>query len=304
MKKYFLLGAVIIVVVIITYNYQGKLASPQGIQPTSVVETAETADDKQMAKEDKEEDQVEHLVTVAESRVAVDNSKAFKIGKNNISFKLFGLDGHEFGPEDLRTVKDKKMHLMLVRDDMQGFLHLHPEYSDNKWRVAADFNLPGAYNMYLDFDALEEKPTVLRVPFSVETEEYTKEFPELTTDFKADSEGYTATLIVNAPIKTKETSKLTYLITKNAEPVSKIQAYLGALGHAVMFRQTDVDDYFHVHAVTASQAKQGRLEFEAEFPVKGRYTIFAQFKLADKVVTFPMTVEVSEEGQASAAVMH
>ncbi len=240
-----------------------------------------------------------HIVTPAGSRVSVSNINSFKKGQNTIAFKLFGIDSHEFGDKDLRTFHDKKLHLIIVRDDMQDFMHIHPEYKDSKWTVGALLNLSGAYNMYLDFDPLEEKPTVLRVPFNVDSETYTKDFPRITPDMKIEVDGYVATLVLGSSPKTNETVKLDYLITKDGKPVENIKPYLGAYGHAVMFRQTDVDDYFHVHALDTIKPTQGTVRFETDFPLIGRYTIFGQFNINDKVVTFPITIDVLEEGSGA-----
>jgi len=307
MKKYFLFGGFILVLLIIfAYIYQAKTADLKAPKtPMSVDETnkgKEVATNTEITNE--LEDDIEHLVTLAGSRIAFDKIETIKLGENNLSFKLFGLDGHEFKDEDLRLVKEKKMHLMLIREDMQGFQHIHPEYINGKWQVKTAFDLPGNYDMYFDFDAFEEKPTVLRLPFVIDTDQYTKAFPELTTNQQTEVDGYAVSLISNLPIKTKETTKLVYAITKNGQAVNDIKPYLGAMGHVVMFRQTDVDDFFHVHAMENQSAGQGKIEFEAEFPLKGRYTIFAQFNLGDKIITFPITVEVAEDGQASTSKMN
>lgn len=303
MKKVYLSGTAIAVILILgAYFYYSKTQPSEiTVAPmTDIVATSEEATKAQSVTND----DYEHIVSLAGSRVSVNNLDTFKLGQNEISFKLFGLDGHEFGDEDLRTVKDKKMHLLIVREDMQGFAHIHPDYSAGKWHVQTDFTLPGTYNLYLDFDALEEKPTVLRVPLTIGSTDYSKQFPEPNSDMKIAVQGYDLTLTVIKPIKTKEATKLSFALSKDGQTLTTIKPYLGTFGHVAAFRQTDVNDYFHVHALETTQTNQGKVDFEAEFPVQGRYTLFAQFNINDQIVSFPITLDVALDGQASSTTMH
>jgi hypothetical protein len=303
MKKKILIVSMLVVSLILTgCSFQKKSTNQDVVPSTSESSDSTVMDDSKNMDIDLEDDA--HIVALAGSRVSISNVNSFKAGQNTIAFKLFGLDGHEFGDADLRTVHDKKLHLIVVRDDMQGFMHLHPEYKDSKWSVETEFNLAGKYNMYLDFDAFEEEPTVLRVPFKVDSETYAEDFPGLSADMKAEVDGYMATLKLDTPPKTNEDAKLNYVITKNGKPVENIKPYLGAYGHVVMFRQTDVDDYFHVHPIEGLVPSNGTVEFETVFPLKGRYTIFGQFNLDGSTVVFPITLDVTEEGKTTEGSMH
>lgn len=241
----------------------------------------------------------DHLAVLAGSRIALDDRNTFKPGEVTFSFKLYGLDGHAFGADDLKIAHEKKMHFLMVRDDMTGFQHLHPEYKAGKWAVSTKVPEVGEYQLYVDIEPVEEKPVVLRVPVTIGGKTAKQDFPTPNDDLSAITDGVRVVLGAEG-LRTKAEVPLTFVISKNGKPVGDIGAYLGAYGHVVLLRHNDPDDFFHVHPLTEVKPADGKVEFEAIFPVKGRYTLYAQFNIAGVVRTFPITLEVTEEGAASA----
>ncbi len=242
----------------------------------------------------------DHLAKLAGSRIDLENKSNLQPGEVTLKFKLYGLDGHEFGDKDLKVAHEKKMHFLMVRDDMTGFQHLHPEYTDGKWQVKTNVSEKGNYQLYVDIVPTEEDAIVLRVPVSIGGDTANAKVPIPNTDLSAEDNGYKAVLKSEGALKTKENVKLTFELTKNGKPVENIDPYLGAFGHVVLLRHTDADDFFHVHPLTESKPTDSKVQFEAQFPVKGRYTLYAQFNVDGSVKTFPITVDVSEEGQVAA----
>lgn len=224
-----------------------------------------------------------------------------KTGNIELSFKLYGEDGHNFGPNDLKIMHEKKLHLLLVRDDMTNFQHLHPEYVGDSWTVKTSISNQGKYQMYADIAPVEEDPSVLRVPLTIGGETRNAQAPTPNADWSAQDGEYTAKLTIDQPLKTKETKQWTFTVTQNGQPVTTLQPYLGAYGHVVELRHTDPDDFFHVHPVTENQPTDGKVVFEGTFPVKGRYTLYAQFNINGSVKTFPITVDVNDDGQTTPA---
>lgn len=234
---------------------------------------------------------------LAGSRIALDNAESLEPGNVDFSFKLYGLDGHEFGPDDLKIKHEKKMHFILVRDDMTSFQHLHPEYVSKKWSVSADVVEQGNYQIYVDIESVEEEPTVLRIPVMIGGPTENAQAPVPNTDMSAQSRGMKAVLITDGLLKTNEHETLTFALMETDSTVATIDPYLGAFGHVVLLRHGDADDYMHVHPVTEIAPTDGKVSFEAQFPVKGRYTLYAQFNIDGEVQTFPITIDVNEEGE-------
>ncbi len=242
-----------------------------------------------------------HIVQLAGSRISLDKRNSLKPGEVTLQFKLFGRDAHEFGTNDLTVTHEKRMHLLIIRDDMTNFQHVHPEYINDKWMVKTTIVAAGDYNIYVDIDPEEEDAIVLRVPIRIGEAASTKQFPEPNSDASALSGKYKAVLVTSESTKSKNKTPLTFVITKNGVPVPAIDPYLGAYGHVVLARHNDADDLFHVHPVTETKPANGKVEFEAVFPVKGRYTLYAQFKIDGIVQTFPITVDVTEVGTSAVA---
>jgi hypothetical protein len=243
----------------------------------------------------------EHVAKLAGSRVDVKGKNDLKPGNVELSFALYGEDGHNFGPNDLKTMHEKKLHLLFVRDDMTGFQHLHPEYANGSWTVKTTVPEQGKYQMYVDIAPIEEEPSVLRVPLTIGGDTKNPQAPTQNADLSAQDGGYKVQFSIAQPVKTKETKQWTFAVTQNGRPVTSLQPYLGAYGHVVELRHSDPDDFFHVHPVTENQPADGKVVFEGSFPVKGRYTLYAQFNINGSVKTFPITLDVNEDGQATPA---
>ncbi len=272
-----------------------------GLPPTAQRGAAKgTEDAKQPAPSDDGDDHGaagDHLAVPAGSRIALDNRNSFRSGEVTFSFKLYGLDGHAFGADDLKTTHEKKMHFLMVRDDMTGYQHLHPEYKDGKWSVSTDVPEVGDYQLYVDIEPIEEKPVVLRVPVTIGSKTAQKNFPTPNSDQSATTDGVQVSLEAE-DLQTKAEVPLTFVITKNGKTVGDVGKYLGAYGHVVLLRHNDPDDFYHVHPVTESKPMDGNVEFVATFPIKGRYTLYAQFNVDGSVRTFPITVDVTKVGEA------
>ena len=82
-----------------------------------------------------------------------------------------------------------------------------------------------------------------------------------------------------------EESQLEFAVTRNGRPV-QLQDYLGAKGHLVALRQSDLA-YLHVHPDADS------LKFMAVFPTAVTYRLFLQFKVDGGVHTAAFTQQVS-----------
>lgn len=262
--------------------------------------TAVPSDAGQVADDDGHAVSGDHLAVLAGSRIALDGRNAFRPGRVEFRFKLYGLDGHDFGPNDLKVIHEKKMHLLMVRDDMTGYQHLHPERADGKWVVTADVAEAGDYQLYVDIEPVEEKPVVLRVPVSIGGKSSVKAFPVPNDDLSAEAEGYRVTLAAD-DLRTQATVPLAFAITKSGRPVSDIDKYLGAYGHVVSLRHDDFDDFYHVHPLDDARPVDGTVRFETTFPVRGRYTLYAQFNVGGAVRTFPITVDVTKVGVPTGA---
>lgn len=210
-----------------------------------------------------------------------------------IEFQVTGPDGDPV--QEFDTAHDKKMHLIVVRRDMTGFQHVHPELGDDgTW--STDLALePGAWRVFADFvpSDLGENLT-LGADLTVPGELSARPLPEQATSTEVD--GYTVSL--DGDLVAGEESKVTLSVTKGGEPVTDLEPYLGAYGHLVTLRAGDLA-YLHVHP--EGEPGDGKtpagpgVVFYAEVPSAGDYRLFLDFKHDDVVRTAELTVHSGED---------
>ncbi len=230
-------------------------------------------------------------------RIELLKEKLFKPGNIHLAFKVLGENGQELKPDDLKIQHEQKIHLILVRDDMTGFQHLHPEFRDGIWHVPTTFKDQGIYNMYVDIAPVQEDPLVLHLPLKINGDTKNPQIPEPSKDLTVQNGAYEAKLTIDQPIQSKQEKTWTFILTKNGKSVVHVEPYLGAYGHVVELQHGNPKDFFHVHPITQEQPKDGKIQFLGSFPNKGRYTIYAQFNIENEIQTFPITIDIQDEGQ-------
>ena len=189
---------------------------------------------------------------------------------------------------DFEVEQDKRMHLILVRRDLTGFQHLHPTMSDDgTWSTRLTVPAGGSYRVYADFKHDGRNQTLARGvtvagPFDPVA------LPAPTTSATTEG-GYTVRVDTSTAVPAKETA-LAFTVTRGGRPVT-LQPYLGARGHLVALRSTDLA-YLHVQPTEAGTSGGG-VRFATEFPTTGRYRLFVQFKHDGRVRTAAFTTNVA-----------
>ena len=91
-------------------------------------------------------------------------------------------------------------------------------------------------------------------------------------------------------------SELTMTITRDGEPVTTLEPYLGAFGHLVALRDGDLA-YLHVHphgdAPQAGETSGPEIVFEATAPTPGRYLLYLDFQIDGQVHTAPLVLDTT-----------
>ena len=195
---------------------------------------------------------------------------------------------------DYDEAHEKELHLIAVRRDFTGFQHVHPrrdrrgiwsvplDMSPGQWRLFADFTPAGGEGLTLGAD--------LQVPGNVDTAPQT---PKTRT---TQVDNYTVTLA--GTLTPGADAELTLSVSKDGEPVTDLQPYLGAYGHLVALREGDLA-YLHVHPDGAPG--DGRTEpgpdvvFYAAVPSGGGYHLYLDFKHDGVVRTAAFNLATGDE---------
>ncbi|GGL23864.1 hypothetical protein GCM10014719_26960 [Planomonospora parontospora subsp. antibiotica] len=207
--------------------------------------------------------------------------------ETDFRFSVTGPDGRpvtRFTPQH-----EKELHFIVVRRDLTGFQHLHPSReADGTWSVPLTLPAPGEYRAFADFApegaAGMTLGTDLSAPGDYRPEPLGGPVRTATVD------GYTVTLA--GDLVPGRSSALTLSVSRDGEPVTDLEPYLGAYGHLVALRDGDLA-YLHVHP--GGEPGDGKtpagpgITFHAEVPSAGAYRLFLDFKHGGEVRTAEFT---------------
>lgn len=187
----------------------------------------------------------------------------------------------------------KELHLIVVRRDFAGFQHVHPTRgTDGTWSTPLNLATAGTYRVFADFiPGGSTAPLVLGTDISVAGDYRPQPLPAVETTARAGEYD----VVLSGTASASAESELTFAVTRDGAPVRDLQPYLGAFGHLVALRAGDLA-YLHTHpGQEASGAMKGgpAVEFMTEFPSRGSYRLFLDFKVGDQVHTAAFTVTVS-----------
>jgi Cu+-exporting ATPase len=187
---------------------------------------------------------------------------------------------------------EKLLHLIVVSKDLSYFNHIHPEYKGHgEFVITNIFPSGGEYKLIADYVPTGGSKTTQTQWIKVEGA--TADTVPLIADKEHSKivDGVKVTLENNHPEVGKDFELNFQLADSNTnEPITDLEQYLGAVGHVVVLSE-DTEDYLHVHPVE-EKARGPEAKFMTNFPRKGIYKIWGQFKRDGKVFTVPFVVQV------------
>ncbi len=204
------------------------------------------------------------------------------------------------------TVHEKTMHFIAVRKDLANFQHVHPEFNSATGEFTlSNLTLPtdGEYRLFADFTptASQMNPNGNKLPVTTSQDVRVgnlanyKPQPIGSTEKSKTIDGYQITLIPNAvSVVSGSEIGFDFEIKKDDKLVTNLEKYLGALGHTVVLRESDLQ-FIHAHALQKPTDPQtGKVNFAITFPEAGNYKLFSQFQHEGKIITSNFVVNVLE----------
>jgi hypothetical protein len=191
--------------------------------------------------------------------------------------------------------QEKIMHLIVVRDDLQFFDHIHPEYRENgRFEVTANFPESGNYTLFSDYKPAGNKENVslmnITIPGTVPLPKNLEKF----TKTKTISDTKVNLNISEKNIKDGQSVTLSFDLKDNKnQPIQDLQPYLGEKGHLVIVKSSSPltsSDYIHAHAI--KNTPDGKIEFHTKFPKPGTYKMWMQFNRNGQIKTADFWVNV------------
>lgn len=234
---------------------------------------------------------------VTESGYTLEVAQPLPRANRNSPLELRILDDHGAPVAQFEETHEKLLHLIVVRNDLSAFQHLHPVLDERgAWRTPVDFSRAGDYRVFADF--VPTGGPALTLGANVHVAGPYSPVPLPAVDTSATVDEYTVTL--SGTPKAGEASVLTLTVNRDGVPVDDLQPYLGAYGHLVALRAADLA-YLHVHPMggpgDASTRPGPGVQFHTTFPTAGQYRLFLDFQHRDVVRTAEFTVSVDPSAQ-------
>jgi hypothetical protein len=178
---------------------------------------------------------------------------------------------------------ERDLHLIVVRSDGAGYRHVHPvlDRSSGTWSIPWTWARAGTYRVFADF-VPDDREDATAVTLSG-TVDVAGQFNPVDQDISRRDQAGPYGVTMNGEIEAGKTGDLTAEVTRNGQPVTGLQPYLGAMGHLVALREGDLG-FLHVHPTSG-------LTFETEAPTPGRYLLYLDFKVDGKVRSADFVLE-------------
>lgn len=186
---------------------------------------------------------------------------------------------------------EKKIHLIVVSDDLSYFDHIHPEINaDGSYIVKHKFPFAGKYTLFADYKPSGANHTVDNLTVDVTgTAPAAKKYS--ADKLVSNNDGFTVTLspeggkfVTNAPMH------ISGAVTKGGAAVDPgtMENYLGAKAHMVVV-SLDEKKYLHVHP----GVENGKFDLHTTFDKPGVYRGWIQFQTDGKVHTSDFVINVT-----------
>lgn len=188
---------------------------------------------------------------------------------------------------NLGIVHDKIMHVVLVRNDLKHFDHVHPEMneagifsapyifsSSGLYRIWVDFTIDGMQHI-IDFD--------INVPSNLEAGEKDM-LNGIKVNFKSPKEIMAG----------KEIDLEFEIFDENNKPIAITEKFLGANAHLIDIDEK-LEEFDHNHDEKFD--KDNVISFRHEFSKSGRHRLWVQFLVNNRVKTASFDLMVTEQNE-------
>lgn len=207
-----------------------------------------------------------------------------------LKLMIHGADGETV--KTFEVVHDQKIHLIVVRDGLDQFAHIHPEVeAAGNATVTYTFPTGGNYWLYADHKPTgkEQATAMAQVKVAGDAPAIPVLTPNVPGEIPAD--GLRAKVAVENASGGGEAT-ITFDLTDAAgKPVEDLQPYMGAMGHLVVL-SSDGKEYIHAHPAEAKPGTSSRLVFQAHIMKPGLYKGWGQFRRMDTVRVVPFVFKV------------
>jgi len=193
--------------------------------------------------------------------------------------------------EEFEVIHEKKIHLIVVREGLDEFAHVHPElHADGSFAIEHSFPKAGKYRLYVDHKPAGRQQATATGTIDVAGDAELAEKLVPTAPGRVEGDGLAADVAIESGAESA--TLISFQVLDGDQPIENLEPYLGAMGHLVVI-SADGAEYVHAHPAEESQsAPDGKVSFEAHFMKPGLYKSWGQFQRGGQVHTIPFVMRV------------
>ena len=194
--------------------------------------------------------------------------------------------------KDFDVVHEAKIHLIIVREGLDTFAHVHPQI-DAQGNLVVPYTFPvgGAYHLYADFQPTGKAPATATAILQVRGD--SRATPALTPNVpgRVQGDGLNADVAVERGGTAGEALVRFELFDRAGQPIQDLQPYLGAMGHLVVI-SSDGQEYVHAHPQARGPGDASNaVAFHGQFRNGGLYKGWGQFQRGGAVHVVPFVLD-------------
>lgn len=210
----------------------------------------------------------------------------------------------------LEYVHERPLHLLVVSDDLAEFEHIHPELvAGDRYEVTHTFKHGVRYRLYADFTPPGSPQRIETFELSLTGQSRAPLALVADKSLVKEQSGLQLQLSNQHPLRAGEDIEFSFAIRDAAtgKTPEQLTPYLGAWAHFVLIDETK-QSFMHAHPIEENATAKPAIHVHNEsislgpppqtirtitnFPTPGLYKLWAQFQLADRVITQPFVLRV------------
>jgi len=214
--------------------------------------------------------------------------------KTRMSFTVGDPETHK-PVHDFEIVHERLFHLFVISQDLQFFIHEHPELKpDNSFQIDLSFPKPGFYRVLTDFYPASGTPQLIQRALFIPGPGFGMSVANLQPNIAPQQAENLEVELVTEP--REPIAGMQTLMFFRLRPKDGIEPYLGAMAH-MMAASADLIDMIHDHPTQVSDSETlpyKQIQFNVIFPRPGVHRVWVQFQRLGVVNTVAFNVPVKE----------
>ncbi len=198
--------------------------------------------------------------------------------------------------KDFETIHDELVHVVIVRNGLDTFTHLHPQIrSDGNLVVQYAFPVGGTYRLYADFQPKGKSHNTASTIVDVPGESPLAPELQVNVPGRVRGEDWIADITLDTGTDGRESILRFALMDAQGRPFQNLMPYMSARGH-LQIVSDDGNDYVHSHPLDHEPRNSSHVvSFHATFQKRGIYKGWGQFRVGEAIRVVPFVMDTRSQ---------